>query len=45
VLPYVVHTPNGTVRFADDSPGQPEVTQQLAYFTRQAAQQVCGLVR
>jgi hypothetical protein len=45
VLQYVVHTPDGTVRFADDSPGQPEVTQKLAYFTRQAAQQVCGLAR
>jgi hypothetical protein len=45
VLQYVVHTPDGTVRFADDSPGQPDVTQQLAYFTRQAAQQVCGLSR
>jgi len=45
VLQYVVHTPDGTVRFADDSRGQPEVTQRLAYFTRQAAQQVCGLPR
>jgi hypothetical protein len=45
VLQYVVHTPDGTVRFADDSRGQPEVTQRLAYFTRQAAQQVCGLER
>jgi hypothetical protein len=45
VLQYVVHTPDGTVRFADDSPGQPDVTRRLAYFTRQAAQQVCGLAR
>jgi hypothetical protein len=45
VLQYVVRTPDGTVRFADDSRGQPEVTQRLAYFTRQAAQQVCGLAR
>jgi hypothetical protein len=45
VLQYVVHTPDGTVRFADDSPGQLDVTRQLAYFTRQAAQQVCGLPR
>ncbi len=45
VLQYVVHTPDGTVRFADDSPGQPEVTRKLAYFTRQAAQQVCGRPR
>jgi hypothetical protein len=45
VLQYVVRTPDGVVRFADDSPGQPEVTQRLAYFTRQAAQQVCGLAR
>ena len=45
VLQYVVHTPDGTVRFADDSPGQPEVTQRLAYFTRQTAQQVCGRKR
>jgi hypothetical protein len=47
VLQYVVRTPDGTVRFADDSPGQPDdqVTQRLAYFTRQAAMQVCGLPR
>jgi hypothetical protein len=45
VLRYVVHTPDGTVRFADNSSGQPEVTQRVAYFTRQAAQQVCGLAR
>lgn len=45
VLQYVVRTPNGTVRFADDSRGQPPVTQQVAYFTRRAAQQVCGLER
>ena len=45
ILQYVVHTPDGTVRFADDSPGQPEVTQKVAYFARQAAQQVCGLAR
>jgi hypothetical protein len=45
VLQYVVHTRDGTVRFADDSHGQPEVTQRLAYFTRQTAQQVCGLAR
>ena len=44
-LQYVVHTPDGTVRFADDSRGQPEVTRKLAYFTRQAAQQVCGRPR
>jgi len=45
VLQYVVHTPDGTVRFADDSRGQPEVTQRLAYFTRQTAQRVCGRER
>jgi len=45
VLQYVVRTPDGTVRFADDSPHQPDVLPRLAYFTRQAAQQVCGLAR
>ncbi len=45
VLQYVVRTPEGTVRFADDSRAQPEVTRKLAYFTRRAAQQVCGLAR
>ena len=45
MLQYVVRTPDGTVRFADDSRGQPEVTRKLAYFTRQAAQEVCGLAR
>jgi hypothetical protein len=45
VLQYVVHTRDGTVRFADDSRGQPEVLRRVAYFTRQAAQQVCGFAR
>jgi hypothetical protein len=43
VLRYYVRDENGTVRFADDSAGQPKVFRQLALFVLQTAQTVCGL--
>lgn len=43
VLSYYVRDENGTVRFADDSTGQPKVFRQLALFVLQTAQSVCGL--
>lgn len=43
VLSYYVRDENGTVRFSDDSPGQPKVLRQLALFVLQAARQVCHL--
>ena len=43
VLRYYVRDENGTVRFADDSAGQPKVFRQLALFVLQTAQSVCGL--
>ena len=43
VLRYYVRDENGTVRFADDSRGQPKVFRQLALFVLQTAQNVCGL--
>jgi hypothetical protein len=43
VLSYYVRDENGTVRFADDSAGQPKVFRQLALFVLQTAQTVCGL--
>jgi hypothetical protein len=43
VLSYSVRDENGTVRFADDSAGQPKVFRQLALFVLQTAQGVCGL--
>ena len=43
VLRYYVRDENGTVRFADDSAGQPKVFRQLALFVLQTAQDVCGL--
>jgi hypothetical protein len=42
VLRYDVTTPDGRVRFADDSHGSPPVLDRLAYFVRQVAQKVCG---
>ncbi len=45
VLRYDVHTPDGQVRFADDSRGRPPVLDRLAYFVRRAAKEVCGLAR
>lgn len=43
VLSYYVRNEQGTVSFADNSPGQPEVTRKLAAFVLDVAQQVCGL--
>jgi hypothetical protein len=43
VLSYYVRDENGTVRFSDDSTGQPAVLRRLALFVLQTAQQVCHL--
>jgi hypothetical protein len=43
VLSYYLRDENGTVRFSDDSAGQPAVFRRLALFVLQAAQQVCHL--
>jgi hypothetical protein len=42
-LSYSVREENGTVRFSDNSTGQPHVLRQLALFVLQVAQQVCRL--
>jgi hypothetical protein len=41
VLSYVVRDENGTVRFSDNSGGQPHVLRELALFVLQVSQQVC----
>jgi hypothetical protein len=43
VLSYYVRDEAGTVRFSDDSPGQPKVLRTLALFVLQTAGQVCHL--
>jgi hypothetical protein len=43
VLDYYVRDQDGSVRFADNSPGQPAVTRKLALFVLSVAQGVCGL--
>lgn len=43
VLAYYVRDQDGSVRFADNSPGQPAVTRKLALFVLSVAQGVCGL--
>jgi hypothetical protein len=43
VLSYYVRDVDGTVRFSDNSSGQPAVLRQLALFVLQTAQQVCHL--
>ncbi len=43
VLSYTVRDEDGTVRFADNSPGQPAVLRELALLVLMAAQQVCHL--
>jgi hypothetical protein len=43
VFSYNVRDAEGTVRFADNSVGQPSVLHQLAYFVLEVAQKVCGL--
>ena len=40
VIAYYVRDEAGTVRFSDNSPGQPAVLRRLALFVLQAAQQV-----
>jgi hypothetical protein len=43
VLAYYVRDQDGSVRFADNSPGQPAVMRKLALFVLSVAQGVCGL--
>jgi hypothetical protein len=43
VLSYYVRDENGTVRFSDNSSGQPAVLRRLALFVLHTAQQVCHL--
>ncbi|MFI4991980.1 MAG: hypothetical protein ACHQHO_13855 [Solirubrobacterales bacterium] len=43
VLSYSVRDEDGTVRFSDNSPGQPKVLRRLTLFVLQTAQRVCGL--
>jgi hypothetical protein len=43
VLSYYLRDENGTVRFSDNSAGQPAVFRQLALFVLQTSQQVCRL--
>lgn len=45
VLSYYVRDQDGTVAFADNSPGQPQVTRKLAAFVLAVAQGVCGLAQ
>jgi len=43
VFSYYVRDENGTMRFSDDSSGQPPVFRRLALFVLQTSQQVCHL--
>jgi hypothetical protein len=43
VLAYYVRDQDGSVRFADNSRGQPAATRKLALFVLNVAQEVCGL--
>jgi len=43
VLAYYVRDEHGTVRFADNSAGQPKALHSLALFVLQTAQQICHL--
>ncbi len=43
VLSYYVRDADGSVRFSDNSPGQPVVMRKLALFVLSVAQRVCGL--
>ncbi len=43
VFSYYVRDPEGTVRFSDNSSGQPKVLQRLAYFVLEVSQSVCHL--
>ena len=43
VMSYGVRDEDGSVRFADNSAGQPKVLHELALFVLQTAQRSCGL--
>jgi hypothetical protein len=43
VLSYSLRDADGSVRFSDNSSGQPEVLRRLALFVLRTAQDVCGL--
>jgi hypothetical protein len=43
VLSYYVRDQDGSVRFSDNSRGQPKVLRELTLFVLRAAQSVCGL--
>ena len=45
VFRYAVRSPDGSLSFSDDSPGQHAELNTLAYLTRRVAREVCGLVR
>jgi hypothetical protein len=45
ILQYRVHTADGTLSFADNSAGKPQVLNRLVLFVRQVAKQRCGLQR
>jgi hypothetical protein len=45
VLNYYVRDEKGSVRFADNSAGQPAAFHKLQLFVLQAAQEVCGLAQ
>jgi hypothetical protein len=45
VFSYRLRDENGSVRFSDDSAGQPSVFRHLALFVLQVSQQVCHLAQ
>ncbi len=45
VLSYYLRDENGTVRFSDNSAGQPKVLRELQLFVLETAQRVCGLAQ
>jgi hypothetical protein len=45
IMRYRVRSEDGTVTFSDTSRGQPQVLFRVAAFTRDIAQNVCGLAR
>ncbi len=44
-LSYRVRLEQGTVAFSDTSPGSPRSFQQLAAFTKDVTERVCGIIR
>jgi hypothetical protein len=44
-LSYRVRLEQGTVAFSDTSPGAPREFQQLAAFTKDVTERVCGIIR